>query len=133
MLPGKLKVVLLAVAVLLVFAVPVLADQQAGTQPAAAPGAQPAVQGSSQQGGFAGVQPVSPEELGSKVGRVVDRVYSMAGDIAPKVTVLVFIVGGLLLALVKEARKLIFWSVVGLMLVLWAPKIVGLIISLMNS
>jgi hypothetical protein len=132
-LPGKIGVIFLLIAALLVFAAPVLADQQTNTQPAATPGAQSMAQGELQQGGFAGVQPVSPEELGGKVGRIVDRVYSMAGDIAPKITVLVFIIGGLLLALVKEARKVIFWSIVGLMLVLWAPQIVGLIIGLMNS
>ncbi|AEG14421.1 hypothetical protein Desku_0821 [Desulfofundulus kuznetsovii DSM 6115] len=126
MLAGKIGVVFLLVAALLTLTAPVLADDQQSN-------VQAVTQGSSQQGGFAGVQPVSPEELGGKVGRIVDRVYSMAGDIAPKITVLVFIIGGLLLALVKEARKVIFWSIVGLMLVLWAPQIVGLIIGLMNS
>ncbi|SHE98669.1 hypothetical protein SAMN02745218_01220 [Desulfofundulus australicus DSM 11792] len=121
------------IAALLVFAAPVLADQQTNIQPAATPGAQSMAQGEPQQGGFAGVQPVSPEEVAGKVGKIVDRVYSMAGNIAPKITVLVLIVGGLLLALFKEARKVIIWSIVGLILVLWAQQVVGLIIGLMNS
>jgi len=100
--------------------------------PLAAMGATGAGQGDAAALG-AGLPQVSSEDFNGKINRMVGALYGDALEIAPQVTLLVFVIGGVLGIFWREARTSVAWSVFGLVLIMWAPQLIGLVIHYINQ
>ncbi|WP_072870877.1 hypothetical protein [Desulfofundulus thermosubterraneus] len=117
MSPGKAGVIFLLVAVLLVLAAPVLANEQ------------------QVQAGSTGIQPVSPEQFAQKTNSMIDAAYKAAGPVADAVAKIMLAVSGLAALLVLFSGMKLFQKVVGavlsigfgILLFYGAPYIVGLV------
>ena len=81
----------------------------------------------------AGLAPVSSEDFNDKIGRMVGAVYSDAVKIAPLLTLIVFVGGGILGVFWREARISVAWSVAALILIMWAPQLIDLVIHYINQ
>jgi len=81
----------------------------------------------------AGLPQVSSEEFNGKVNRMVGALYGDALKIAPQVTLIVFVVGGILGIFWREARASVAWSVGALILIMWAPQLIGLVIHYISQ
>ncbi|MBM7854965.1 hypothetical protein JOC37_001345 [Desulfohalotomaculum tongense] len=73
-----------------------------------------------------GIPTVTPEQATGKFKRIVMSIYGSAVEVSPLLTLFIFIVGGTIGVIIKDARKPVFWAIVGMMLVLWGPQLVGL-------
>ena len=74
-----------------------------------------------------GLPVVSSEEFVAKVTRMVGAIYKDVVQIAPQITLLVCLVGLVLGIFSQAARISVLWSIGALLLILWAPQIVGLV------
>ena len=73
-----------------------------------------------------GIPTVTPEQAVSKAQRIVMNIYDSAVELSPLLTLSIFVIGGTVGVIYREARKLVLWSILGLLLILWAPQLVGL-------
>ncbi|NPV89574.1 MAG: hypothetical protein HPY50_02205 [Firmicutes bacterium] len=80
-----------------------------------------------------GLAPVTEDQVIKKTWRIVGRFYNMAAQIAPQITLAAVVVGVMLGIFIKEAQQIVKWSILGLVLVLWAPQIIAFIINLVNA
>jgi hypothetical protein len=79
-----------------------------------------------------GLPQVTSEQFTGKVNRMVGAMYGDVVRIAPQITLLVCVIGGILGAFWKEARASVFWSIGALIFILWIPQIIGLFIHYAN-
>ncbi len=113
----KYGIIFLLVAALLVFAVPVFADQAA------------------QQDQAAGIQPVSPDQFAQKINTMIDGAYKAAGPVTDAVAKIMLAVAGVAALLVLFSGMKLFQRVLGavlcvgfgLLLFYGAPFIIGLV------
>jgi hypothetical protein len=79
-----------------------------------------------------GIPLVTTEQAVGKANKIINEVYSLASKVAPNITIIVLVIAGVLAFAFKEARKMLFYAVLGLMIVLWAIPVVGYIVYLAN-
>jgi len=79
-----------------------------------------------------GLPQVTSEQFTGKVNRMVGALYSDVVKIAPQITLLICVIGGVLGAFWREARVSVFWSIGALIFILWIPQIIGLFIHYTN-
>ena len=81
----------------------------------------------------AGLPQVSSEDFNDKISRMVGALYGDAVKIAPMITLIVFIVGGITGIIWREARMTVVWSVAALILIMWAPQLISLLIHYISQ
>lgn len=140
----KTAIILLLLLVMLLVAFPAfgadqgnqasMPNQQATGQTANQTSSQTVQQGTQQQGvqDFAGIPAVSSDEAMAKAQKIAGKIYGLASGVAPLLTLVILVVGGLLLFISKAARAAIFWAIIGMLVVLWAPQIVGLVMGIIK-
>ncbi|SFH34448.1 hypothetical protein SAMN05660649_04833 [Desulfotomaculum arcticum] len=74
-----------------------------------------------------GIPTVTPEQAVDKVKRIVISIHNSAVEISPYLTLLIIVIGGILGILIKSARAAILWAIIAMLLILWAPEIIGLV------
>ena len=80
----------------------------------------------------AGLPQVTSEQFTGKINRLVGAVYGDAVTIAPQITLFICVAGGILSIFWREARMSVMWSIGALILILWAPQLIGLVIHYIN-
>jgi len=80
-----------------------------------------------------GIPLVTTDQAAEKFSRITGELHSLLVKIAPMITVVVLVIGGLLFFFVKAARLAVFWAIIGLILVTWSIPIVGYILKLANA
>jgi cytoskeletal protein RodZ len=80
-----------------------------------------------------GIPLVTTDQAAAKFSRITGELHSLLFKIAPMITVVVLVIGGLLFFFVKAARVAVFWAIIGLILVTWSIPIVGYILKLANA
>lgn len=77
----------------------------------------------------AGIPLVTTDQAIAKASRMTGDLHRLATTVAPMVTVLVLVIGGLLFFFCTAARVAVVWSIVGLIVVTWAIPIVGYVMN----
>jgi len=80
----------------------------------------------------AGLEEVTSDDFTAKMGRIASAIYQDVAKIAPMLTVVVIVIGTVIGIFWREARMSVAWSILGLLLILWAPQLVGLIVNYAN-
>ena len=80
----------------------------------------------------AGLEEVTSDEFTAKMGRIAEAIYQDVAKIAPMLTVVFIVIGTVIGIFWREARMSVAWSVLGLLLILWAPQLVGLVVNYAN-
>lgn len=80
-----------------------------------------------------GLPVVTSEQFISKLVSIVQSIHTDAVVLSPQLTILIFIGGGILGIFIAEARKTVAWSIVGMLLVLWGPKLIALVYYYANK
>ena len=76
-----------------------------------------------------GLPTVTPNMFVSKINRITNSIYGMARGVIPGISVVALVAAVILGIVFQEARKIIAWSLIGLIIVLWAPQIIGFIVG----
>lgn len=77
-----------------------------------------------------GVPTVTSDTFVSKINSMTNAIYAMARGVIPGITVVSLIIGVLALIVCWDARVRIGMILCGLVVVLWAPQLVGFIVSI---
>jgi hypothetical protein len=80
----------------------------------------------------AGLPTVTSDQFISKINRLVGAIYSDLMKIAPQITLLIIVLGAIVGIFWREARGTVIWSIGALLLIMWAPQIIGLVIHYIN-
>lgn len=80
-----------------------------------------------------GVPEVTPEEFSGKINRMSDALYGTARSAIAAITIIALVIGVIAGIFFKGARVMVGFALLGLIVVLWAPTIVGFVISITNS
>ncbi|NYE57130.1 hypothetical protein [Carboxydothermus ferrireducens] len=79
-----------------------------------------------------GLPEVTPEQFSGKINGIAGKVYGVAANIIPYISVAVIVIGAIIGIFIEKARMAVLWAILGLIGVLWAPQIVGFVISLVK-
>lgn len=69
------------------------------------------------------------EQLKAKIDSMAGELYNLATSLIVPITVIILIVAGLLIVFFKEAKRMIIYAILGLVIVFWAPFIVQLVVN----
>ena len=81
----------------------------------------------------AGLPQVTSEQFTGKINSLAGAVYSDVVTIAPQITLFICVIGGILGIFWREARVSVIWSIGALVLILWAPQLIGLALYYTNQ
>lgn len=134
----KVLLLLFVAAVVLVTLVPLPATAASGDEVASSQAAENA------QGGSAGVPvngvdvsfglpKVTEQDALDKAARITGKIHRMASQIMPELTLVILVVGAVLGIFWGEARRMVLFAIIALVVVLWAPFLISLAISLLNA
>lgn len=76
-----------------------------------------------------GLPTVTPDMFVSKINRMTDSIYGMARGVIPGISVVAIVIAFILGIVFREARNIVAWSLIGLIVVLWAPQIIGFVVG----
>jgi len=76
---------------------------------------------------------VDSDQFVAKIERMASSLWQIAVKVMVPITIIILIVGGILAIFFDEARKRILYAIAGLVLVSWAPMLVGLIMKWIQS
>lgn len=75
------------------------------------------------------VAPVNSEDFIQKISTMSYALYNVAVKVMAPFTVIILVIGGMAAIFFKAARAVIFWAIIGLILVFWSPMIVQLVMN----
>lgn len=101
----------------------------AGQEPAAV------AQGSSSESVdvAAGLPKVTEQNALGKAARITSKIHGLASQVMPEITLVILVVGAILGIFWGQARRMVIFAIIALVIVLWAPFLVSLAVSLLNS
>lgn len=76
-----------------------------------------------------GLPTVTPDMFVAKINRMTNSIYGMARGVIPGISVVAIVAAFILGIVFREARPIVAWSLIGLLVVLWAPQIVGFVVG----
>lgn len=79
-----------------------------------------------------GLPEVTPEQFSGKINGIAGEIYGMAANVIPYISVAVIVIGTIIGIFIEKARMAVLWAILGLIGVLWAPQIVGFVITLVK-
>lgn len=69
------------------------------------------------------------EQLKAKINNMASEFYTLATNLIVPVTVIILIFAGFTIVFFKEAKNMILYALVGLLIVFWSPFIVQLVVN----
>ena len=69
------------------------------------------------------------EQLKAKIDSMAGELYNLATNLIAPITVIILIGAGFLMVFFKEAKRMIIYAILGLVIVFWAPFIVQLVVN----
>lgn len=86
----------------------------------------------SQDGVSSGLPTVTPDEFSGKVNSTMGKVYSIVVSTVPYISVAVIAAGAILGIFSRRAWKVVVQTVLAIVLILWAPLILGTVINIVK-
>lgn len=80
-----------------------------------------------------GLPKVTEQDAVDKAARITGKIHSLASKVIPGVTLVVLVVCAVLGIFWGAARRMVLFAIIALAVVLWAPFLISLAVSLLNA
>lgn len=80
-----------------------------------------------------GLPTVTPQQAEDKAARIVMNMHKSAAKVAPYWTVLIFIIAGFIGIFIREVRTYALGAIIGLVLIVFGPQLIGLFLYFIHS
>ncbi|MDN5375151.1 MAG: hypothetical protein PWQ39_191 [Thermacetogenium sp.] len=80
-----------------------------------------------------GLPKVTEQDAVDKAARITGKIHSLASKVIPGVTLVVLVMCAVLGIFWGAARRMVLFAIIALAVVLWAPFLISLAVSLLNA